>query len=71
MKLLGLAFLIAMPSAWYVMNQWLEGFTYRTNFSWWIFALAGLTALLITFLTVSWQSFKAAVTNPVESLKDE
>ena len=70
-KLLGLAFLIAMPSAWYVMNQWLEGFTYRTNFSWWIFALAGLTALLITFLTVSWQSFKAAVTNPVESLKDE
>ncbi|NDV14693.1 FtsX-like permease family protein [Muricauda sp. TY007] len=70
-KLLGLAFIIAIPSSWYVMNQWLEGFTYRTNFSWWIFALAGTTALLITFLTVSWQSFKAAIANPVESLKDE
>lgn len=70
-KLLGLAFLIAIPCSLYVMNQWLEGFTYRTNFSWWIFALAGTTALLITFLTVSWQSFKAAIANPVESLKDE
>jgi len=65
------AFVIAVPVSWYAMNQWLEGFAYRTTLSWWVFALAGITALLIALLTVSWQSFQAAVANPVDSLRDE
>ena len=70
-KWVGLAFIIAVPISWYAMNKWLEGFAYKTNMSWWIFALAGISALLIALLTVSWQSFQAAVVNPVESLRDE
>ena len=70
-KWVAFAFIIAVPVSWYVMNQWLEGFTYRTTLSWWVFALAGVSALLIALLTVSWQSFQAAITNPVESLRDE
>lgn len=70
-KWVGLAFIIAIPISWYAMNKWLEGFAYRTEMSWWVFALAGLTALLIALLTVSWQSFKAATSNPVDALRDE
>ena len=70
-KWVGLAFLIAVPISWYAMNQWLQGFAYKTTMSWWIFALAGITALAIALLTVSWQSFRAAVANPVDALKDE
>ena len=70
-KWVGLAFIIAVPIAWYAMYKWLEGFAYKTTMSWWIFALAGITALAIALLTVSWQSFRAAVANPVESLRDE
>ncbi|MDY7393883.1 ABC transporter permease [Aureibaculum sp. 2210JD6-5] len=70
-KWVGLAFIIAIPISWYAMNTWLEGFAYKTTISWWIFALAGITALAIALLTVSWQSFRAAVANPVEALKDE
>jgi len=70
-KWVGLAFIIAVPIAWYAMQNWLEGFAYKTTVSWWIFALAGITALAIALLTVSWQSLKAAVANPVEALKDE
>lgn len=70
-KWVGFAFFIAVPVSWYVMNKWLEGFAYRTDLSWWIFVLAGITALTIALLTVSWQSFKAAIANPVESLRDE
>ncbi|WP_299533467.1 ABC transporter permease [Ulvibacterium sp.] len=70
-KWVGLAFVMAIPISWYTMNQWLAGFAYKTNISWWIFALAGLTALTIALLTVSWQSFQAAVANPVDTLKDE
>lgn len=70
-KWIAVAFAIAVPVSWYVMNQWLEGFANRTTLSWWVFALAGATALSIALLTVSWQSFKAAVANPVESLRDE
>jgi len=66
-----LAFIIAVPISWYAMNKWLEGFAYKTEMSWWIFALAGLTALGIALITVSWQSFQAAVANPVDSLRDE
>lgn len=65
------AFVIAVPISWYAMNQWLEGFAYKTTLSWWVFALAGVAALLIALLTVSWQSFQAAIANPVESLRDE
>ena len=66
-----IAFVIATPVAYYVMNQWLEGFAYKTDLSWWIFALAGLLALGIALLTVSWQSWKAATRNPVEALRYE
>lgn len=68
---IGLAFIIAIPISWYAMNQWLQGFAYRTSISWWIFALAGITALFIALLTVSWQSFRAATANPVDALRDE
>ncbi len=70
-KWVGLAFIVAIPIAWFTMNKWLEGFAYKTNMSWWVFALAGFVALTIALLTVSWQSFKAATVNPVESLRDE
>ncbi len=65
------AFVIATPIAWYAMHKWLENFAYKTALSWWIFALAGLLALGIALLTVSWQSWKAATRNPVEALRYE
>ncbi|MCG6189802.1 ABC transporter permease [Maribellus maritimus] len=65
------AFVIATPVAWYVMNKWLENFAYKTNLSWWIFAMAGVLALGIALLTVSWQSWRAATRNPVDALKYE
>ncbi|WP_420603605.1 ABC transporter permease [Flagellimonas sp.] len=67
----GLAFIVAVPLSWYAMHKWLQGFAYKTTISWWIFALGGLTALFIALLTVSWQSFKAAIANPVEALRNE
>jgi putative ABC transport system permease protein len=67
----GLAFLLAIPVSYYAMNKWLENFAYKTTLSWWIFALAGLLALGIALLTVSWQSWKAATRNPVEALRYE
>ncbi len=70
-KWVGLAFIVAVPIAWYVMNKWLEGFAYKTAMSWWIFAFAGISALAVAILTVSWQSFQAAITNPVDALKDQ
>ena len=65
------AFIIAIPVAWYAMDKWLENFAYKTSISWWIFALAGMLALGIALLTVSWQSWKAATRNPVEALRYE
>lgn len=65
------AFFIATPIAFYFLNKWLEGFAYKTSLSWWVFALAGLLALGIALLTVSWQSWKAATRNPVEALRYE
>ncbi|GET21941.1 putative ABC transport system permease protein [Prolixibacter denitrificans] len=70
-KWVGIAFAIAAPVAWFAMNKWLENFAYRTSLSWWIFALAGILALVIALLTVSWQSWKAATKNPVEALRYE
>ncbi len=63
--------LIAAPIAYYFMNEWLQKYTYRTEISWWIFIAAGIGALLITLLTVSYQAIKAALMNPVKSLKTE
>jgi ABC-type antimicrobial peptide transport system permease subunit len=63
--------LIAAPIAYYFMNNWLQKYTYRTEISWWVFVASGVSALLITLLTVSYQSIKAAMMNPVKSLKTE
>lgn len=70
-KLVFIALLIASPLAWYTMNQWLQDFAYRINIEWWMFLLAGLVAVLVAFLTVGFQSLKAALANPVESLRQE
>jgi putative ABC transport system permease protein len=70
-KWVAIAFVIATPIAYYAMNKWLESFAYKTSLSWWIFAVAGLLALGIALLTVSWQSWKAATRNPVEALRYE
>ena len=70
-KLVAIATILAFPVAWYAMNKWLQDFAYRITISWWLFALAGCIALLIAMATVSFQSVKAAVANPVKSLKSE
>ena len=70
-QLVLVSLIIAFPVAWYTMNKWLEGFAYRINISWWVFAIAGITAILIAFITVSFQAIKAAVANPVKSLRTE
>jgi putative ABC transport system permease protein len=70
-KLVAVAFIIAMPVAWYSMHKWLDGFAYRTQISWWIFAATGLSALGIALLTVTWQTWRAASRNPVEALRYE
>lgn len=71
MKLVFIAILIASPIAWWAMQQWLEGFAYRIEIKWWLFVLAGITAIIIALATVSFQAIRAAVANPVESLKNE
>jgi putative ABC transport system permease protein len=70
-KYIVLAFAIAVPVAWYVMHRWLQQFAYRTALDWWIFALAGLSVLLLSVLSVSLQSWRAATANPVEAIKIE
>ncbi len=70
-KWVAIAFVIATPIAYFAMHKWLESFAYKTELSWWIFALAGVLALGIALLTVSWQSWKAATRNPVEALRYE
>ena len=66
-----IAFIIATPVSLWLVNKWLQDFAYRTNISWWIFAITGLSALLIALLTVSFQAIKAAMANPVKSLRTE
>jgi len=71
LKLILIASFIAFPIAWYAMNKWLQDFAYPTAISWWVFAMAGLTTLVIALLTVSFQALKAAIANPVKSLRSE
>jgi len=71
LKMVLIAILIATPIAYYFMHQWLQDFAYRIEMQWWVFALAGILTIVIAFLTVSVQSVKAALANPVESLKNE
>jgi putative ABC transport system permease protein len=65
------AYILAVPLAYYVVNRWLDGFAYKTPMYWWMFILAGLIVFLISLATVSWQSYRAASVNPVEALKGE
>ncbi|MDE3182973.1 MAG: ABC transporter permease [Bacteroidota bacterium] len=69
--LISIAFLIATPLAWYFMNKWLQNYVYRIDISWWIFVIGGAASVLIALITVSFQAIKAAIANPVESLRTE
>jgi putative ABC transport system permease protein len=71
LKLIFISAIIAVPIAWYIMNKWLQDFAYRITISWWVFVVAGLAALLIALITISFQSIKAAIANPVKSLRTE
>jgi putative ABC transport system permease protein len=71
LKLVLVAIVIASPIAYYAMHRWLQDFAYRVDIAWWVFALAGLLAVGIALLTVSFQSIRAALVNPVKSLRSE
>ena len=71
MTLVLLAFVIAAPVAWWAMNKWLQDFAYRTNISWWIFGLSGTTMIIVALLTLSIQTIRSAIANPVKSLRTE
>ncbi len=71
LQLVGISCLVAFPSAWWMMHNWLQGDEYRVSIHWWIFALAGVTALFIAVATISFQAIKAALMNPVKSLRSE
>jgi putative ABC transport system permease protein len=69
--LIGVSFLIAAPLSWYFMHGWLNEFAYRINISWWVFIAAGFAALIIALFTISYQALRAAIANPVKSLRTE
>ena len=71
LQLIGIAGAIATPISWYIMQQWLEGYTYRIEMQWWYFVVAILAVIIITILTISYQSIKASLANPVKSLRTE
>jgi ABC-type antimicrobial peptide transport system permease subunit len=71
LKPVAIAFVIAFPLAWYAMNNWLQDYAYRINIGWWVFAIAGIITVFIALVTVGYQSIKAAITNPVKSLRTE
>ncbi len=71
LKLIAIAIVLAIPVAWYTMNRWLQDFAYKVDIEWWVFVLAGLLSIGIALLTVSFQSVKAALMNPVKSLRSE
>jgi putative ABC transport system permease protein len=66
-----IAIVLGSPIAWYFTNQWLEDFAYRIDIQWWMFAIAGVAAIGVALLTISLQAVRAAVANPVKSLKTE
>jgi ABC-type antimicrobial peptide transport system permease subunit len=70
-RIVSIAFVISTPVAWYFLHQWLQNFEYRTDAAWWIFGLSGLATLLIALLTVGIQTLRAALANPVNSLRAE
>jgi putative ABC transport system permease protein len=70
-KLVLIAIAVASPIAWYGMNKWLNGFAFRITINWWVFVLAGTVAVFIAFCAVSYQSIKASLTNPLDSLRRE
>jgi len=70
-KLLGISLVIAIPAAWWIGNQYLQNFAFRIPLSWWIFAVAALITVVLTLLTVCAQAIKAAMKNPVETIKTE
>ncbi len=71
LRLVLIAFIIATPLAWIGINQWLQNFAYRTTVTWWIFGAAGLFMMAVAFITLSFQTIKAAIANPVKSLRTE
>jgi ABC-type antimicrobial peptide transport system permease subunit len=71
LKIVFIAIAIGSPLAFYLMNKWLQDFAYRIHIQWWVFVIAAFVALLIAFLTVSFQAIKAAIANPVRSLRSE
>ncbi len=71
LQLILIAALISFPVTWFAMHKWLQDFAYRINIQWWVFVLAGLIALLVAAITISFQSIKAALANPVKSLRSE
>jgi putative ABC transport system permease protein len=70
-KLVAIAFLIALPLAWYASNTWLNNFTYRIGLQWWVFVGSGVLTLIIAFITISLQAMKTANENPVKNLRTE
>ncbi len=71
LRLVLVALAVATPLAWYVMDRWLGNYSYQIQLGWWLFAVAGLLALLVAFLTVSFQSIRAGLADPAKSLKSE
>ena len=65
------AIIIATPVAWYAMQLWLQGYSYRINMQWWVFVMAGMLSVIVALVTVSFQAIKAAIANPVKSLRTE
>ena len=71
LALIAIAFIIAAPIAWYYMHVWLQDFVYRINISWWMVLLGGITAVITAMITIGFQAIKAAVANPIKSLRSE
>jgi len=71
LKLVLISFVIAVPVTWWIMHSWLQDFAYRINISWWVFIVAGILAFMIALVTISFQAVRAAMANPVKSLRTE
>jgi putative ABC transport system permease protein len=70
-RLVVIAFVVATPVSWWAMHKWLQAFVYKVDLQWWMFALSGAAAILIALATVSFQAIKAALANPIKSLRSE